>query len=105
MPYLIDTTMDLAKAAERAQVRPQHLAYLTSNASLVLAAGAKLEDDGLVGSGSFYLVELETRAAAEAFLADDPYAQFGLIASATFTRVRKGFFDHRQVLAAGTGTP
>ena len=54
MPYLIDTSIDPAKAAERAQVRPRHLAYLSSKASLVLAAGAKLEDDGSAGSGSFY---------------------------------------------------
>jgi uncharacterized protein len=104
MPYLIDTTIDPTKAIERAQLRPRHLAYLNSKAALLLASGAKLEDDGSVGSGSFYLVELETRAEAEAFLAEDPYARAGLISAATYTRVRKGFFDHRQVQAA-VGTP
>jgi uncharacterized protein len=97
MPFLIDTETDGSRAAERDATRPQHLAYLNDAGAVVLAAGAKLADDGTVGSGSFYLLDVETRAEAEAFLAADPYALAGLIRSAALTRVRKGFFAGRQV--------
>jgi uncharacterized protein len=97
MPFLIDTVIDPSQAAEREAARPQHLAYLNEAAVLVLAAGAKLQDDGSVGAGSFYLIDVETRAEAEAFLAADPYARAGLIRAASLTRVRKGFFAGRQV--------
>ena len=103
MPYLIDTVIPAAKTAERDAIRAEHLAYLEANVGVLLAAGAKLEDDGRVGPGSFYLVDVESRAEAERFIAGDPYAKAGLITSMTLTRVRRGFFNHARATPAAPG--
>lgn len=96
MPYLIVTTIPSRHAAERDAARPDHLAYLEGAVAVILAAGAKLEEDGAVGDGSFYLVDVESRAEAEAFIEGDPYRQRGLVEDVTLTRVRAGFFDRRR---------
>ncbi len=97
MPYLIDTVIPPSRATERNAVRPQHLAYLEANKELLLACGAKLADDGSAGDGSFYLLDVESRADAEAFISRDPYCALGLVASMTLTRVRKGFYNYERV--------
>jgi uncharacterized protein len=98
MPYLIDTTIPADRARLREGARPAHLAYLEANAERLLAAGAKLPDADAADDGSFYLIEVETRHEAELFLAADPYMLTGLITAARYTRVRKGFFNHRRVV-------
>ena len=96
MPYLIVTSIPASKALEREQVRPDHLLFLESSVDIILAAGAKLLDDGAVAEGSFYLLDLETRAEASAFIERDPYVERGLVTEITLTRVRSGFFDRRR---------
>ena len=94
MPFLIDASDAPGKAELRQQVRPEHLEYLTRNVGLLLAAGAKLSDDGAKPLGSFYLVNLEERPAAQAFIDGDPYVRNGVFGPIVLTRVRKGFFDY-----------
>lgn len=96
MPYLIETFIPATQDALRNATRPTHVAYLEAHADVVLAAGAKLRDDGTVGDGSFYLLDVETREEAERFVAADPFAQAGLIESMKVTRMRKAFFDRRR---------
>ena len=76
---------------------PTHLAYLEANLPRLLAAGAKLRDDGTTAWGSVYIVDIEDRVAAEAFIAADPFDKAGLFATVAITRWRKGFFDYRRV--------
>ena len=47
--------------------------------------------------GSFYLVDVEDRAAAQAFIDGDPYVRNGVFGPITLTRVRRGFFDRARV--------
>lgn len=96
MPYLIETFIPPTHDAMRNATRPTHVAYLEAHVDVVLAAGAKLRDDGTVGDGSFYLLDVETREEAERFVAADPFAQAGLIERMTVTRMRKAFFDRRR---------
>lgn len=71
----------------RVATREAHLAYLGGFADALKLAGPLLgEDDKPIGSALF--VELEDRAAAEAFAANDPYAQAGLFASVDITGFR-----------------
>jgi uncharacterized protein len=93
MPFLIDATDKPGQLALRQQMRPDHLEYLNGQVHLLLAAGAKLSDDGATPQGSFYLLDVDERAAAQAFIDADPYMRNGLFASVTATRVRKGYFD------------
>ena len=65
----------------RAENREAHLAFLKSRPEAVRAAGPFLTEDGTGMVGSLLIVEAADRAAAEALLADDPYAKAGLFAS------------------------
>lgn len=64
----------------RAEERPRHHAYIVDPALpvRVRVAGPTLDADGQIRNGSCFIIEAEDMAAAEAFVADDPYSQAGL---------------------------
>jgi hypothetical protein len=96
MPYLIDATDKPDSHALRKQHRPAHLRFLDDNVGRLIAAGAKLADDGASAWGSIYILDVDERAAAEAFIVADPFSLAGLFASVAITRWRKGYLDfHR----------
>ena len=97
MPFLIDATDAPAMSDLRQRMRSEHLAFLNQRVHVLLAAGAKLADDGAGPIGSFYLVDVEDRAAAQAFIDGDPYKRERVFGSVTLTRVRKGYFDFARV--------
>lgn len=97
MPYAI-IAQDRSDGAEiRRDKRPEHLDYLEANKHLLLAAGAQFADDGTTPIGSILLVDVDDRAAAEQFAANDPFGQAGLFASVTIVPWRKVFFDKERV--------
>jgi uncharacterized protein YciI len=96
MPFVIDATDKPEAEALRASTRAEHLAYLEANVSRLLAAGAKLRDDGTTAWGSVYLLDTDERAEAEAFIAGDPFSTAGVFAEVAITRWRKAFFDRRK---------
>jgi uncharacterized protein YciI len=98
MPFLIETWDKPDGQPLRQQHRAEHLAFLAENASRLLAVGAKLSDDGSDGGGSFYIVDVDTREEAEAFLAADPFSIAGLPARHTATRWRKAYLDGKSYL-------
>lgn len=57
--------------------RAAHLEYVSARAELVRMGGPLLDDDGGM-NGSLLVIDTPDRAAAEAFLAGDPYAKAGL---------------------------
>ncbi|WP_270255331.1 YciI family protein [Kocuria marina] len=93
MPYLIETY----DAPERAHVRheryQEHLDFLTEHKHLLLACGAKLSDDGQAADGGVYLVDLNTREEAEAFIASDPFTHGNLFREIVVRRWRKAYLD------------
>jgi uncharacterized protein YciI len=95
MPFLIDATDKPDSAELRAKTRPEHLEFLKASLPKLLAAGAKLSDDGATSWGSAYIVDVETRAEAEAFINADPFTKAGLFGAVNITRWRKGFFDFK----------
>ena len=98
MPYIVETHHRPDTEAQRNELRPTHLAYLDANEAKLLVAGAKLHDDGSVASGSFYILDVEERAAAEKLMNDEPYTRAGLCERIVYTRWRKGYFNFaRQV--------
>lgn len=99
MPYMIETWDGPARAELRQKTRPAHMAYLDANIAKVLAAGAKLSDDGETASGTLYIIDTDSRAEAEAFLAADPFTQAGLPEKTTVIRWRKGFFNYENKVA------
>ena len=91
MPYIIETFDKPHHQAVRQQHRPAHLDFLAQNAQLLLACGAKLHDDGSDMGGGLYVVNLDTREAAQAFIESDPFYQADLFAEVRITRWRKAY--------------
>jgi uncharacterized protein len=97
MPYMIDATDKPESAALRAGARPKHLDYLDSNLARLIAVGAKLRDDGETVWGSFYIIDVDDRASAEAFIQNDPFSKAGLFGKVEISRWRKGFLDGKKI--------
>lgn len=98
MAYMIET-FDKPGAAElRAATRDRHLEYLETHKALLLACGAKLNDDGSGAGGGLYVVDLETREEAEQFIAADPFSTVALFERVVIQRWRKAYVDGRSHL-------
>ncbi|HUF19668.1 MAG TPA: YciI family protein [Burkholderiales bacterium] len=98
MPYAIQTRDKPGTAQLRADTRAAHIDYLTKHKDLLLAAGALIEDDGTGGNGGILIVDTDDRAAAEKFIADDPFSRAGLFEKVTVTRWRKAFFNKERLI-------
>lgn len=91
--------MDIADSLERRlAARPAHLAHLQdlqTEGRLVMAGpmpAIDAPDPGPAGfSGSLIVAEFESLAAAEAWLAADPYVTAGVFASTWARPFKKGF--------------
>ena len=69
--------------ALRQRVRPEHKAYLALVAERMAFAGPLVSDDGATMLGSLLAIDFESRAAAQAWLAKEPFTLAGLYASAS----------------------
>src|SRR5215813_78161 len=61
-----------------AQIMDAHWRYELANRAIILAAGSLRDDDGVTKTGSLLVLDVETRAEAEAFFANDPASKAGL---------------------------
>lgn len=93
MPFLIETFDKPDHADVRARERAAHLAYLAKHEPLLLACGAKLNDDGSTAGGGIYIVDLDTREETERFIAEDPFSLAGLFERVSIVRWRKAYVD------------
>ena len=75
-------------AALRAQVRPEHKAYLAQVADRIAFAGPLVDDDGETMAGSLLVIDFADRAAAEAWLRDEPFTRAGVYAAASVRAFR-----------------
>ena len=74
--------LDRADGADlRQRVRPEHKAYLAQVAERIAFAGPLTHDDGVTMIGSVLAIDFDGRAAAEAWLAAEPFTRAGLYAS------------------------
>lgn len=98
MPFMIVADDLPGMADKRAKVRPEHIAYLEANLDKLIAAGARLSDDGRTAIGSLYVIDTDSREEAEQFIRNDPYIREGVFAGFTATRWRKGVFDGKSFI-------
>ena len=84
--YCIDKA---GSAALRDQYMRPHREHLDQRSSILVLAGATLTDDGSAASGSLFIMNVPTRAEAEAFSAGDPFTKAGIFERITITRMRK----------------
>ena len=76
--------IDRPGAAElRQRVRPEHKSYLAAVAERIAFAGPLVADDGQTMIGSLLAIDFDSRAAADAWLADEPFTRAGVYASRT----------------------
>ena len=61
-----------------AQIMDAHWQYELANRDIILAAGSLRDDDGVTKTGSLLVLDVATRAEAEAFFANDPATKAGL---------------------------
>ena len=98
MPYAIQFTDKPGSAELRAANRPAHLDYLTAHKHEILAGGALTDDAGNGGHGGIIILATDDRAAAERFVAEDPFTKAGLFEKIVVTRWRKAFFDGERLV-------
>ena len=67
-------------AALRQRVRPEHKAYLAQVADRIAFAGPLTLDDGATMIGSVLAIDFDSREAAQAWLAAEPFTRAGLYA-------------------------
>lgn len=79
MPYVMICKDAPGKLAVRLANRDAHLAY-AAETGVVTLGGPLLDDEGAM-AGSMLVLDVATRAEAEAFAAADPYAKAGLFDS------------------------
>jgi uncharacterized protein YciI len=98
MPYAI-VFFDKENSAElRLKLRPAHVDYMKANLPRVIASGGLLTDDGETGQGGVIILDTDSRAEAEAFVAGDPFFTGGLYGNYTVTRWRKAFLDRKSYI-------
>ncbi|SFD89905.1 YciI family protein [Methylobacterium sp. 13MFTsu3.1M2] len=98
MPYMIETFDKAGSLDVRRANRAEHLFYLDRIKDRLLACGAKLNDDGSDAGGGLYVVDVETRAEAEALIHADPFYKVGLFERVEIRRWRKAYLDGRSYL-------
>ena len=75
------TLLDKPEAADlRQRVRPEHKAYLAAVAGRIAFAGPLMSDDGKTMIGSLLAIDFDSRDAALAWLAEEPFTRAGLYA-------------------------
>lgn len=93
MLFIVLTTDHPNSGHIRTENRPEHIDYLNGFGDKIAAGGATMSDDGESVTGSFLLVDVEDRAAAEDFARGDPFAKAGLFAKTEIRRWRKLIFN------------
>ncbi len=81
-------------APDAAEKRPLHVEahwdYLRAAQDRMITAGPYFSADGKTRIGSMFIVDFPDRAAAEAWIAEEPFTQHGIYASHTIH-----VYDHR----------
>jgi uncharacterized protein YciI len=77
-------------AEKREKGLQPHLDYLHSQKGILVLSGATLSDDGKDYTGSLLIVNVDSRAAAQAFVDGDPFQKAGMFMNVKITRMRKG---------------
>ena len=90
MLYIIYQIDKPDSEALRAPAREAHFAYLERHKDILVLGGAPLADDGDARLGSVLIINVPSRAAAEAFSADEPLRKAGVFQSVTISRMRRG---------------
>jgi uncharacterized protein YciI len=90
MLYIIYQTDKPGGEDIRAATRDAHFAYLDAHEDILVLGGAMLGADGKTRTGSVLIVNVEDRAAAEAFSENEPFRKAGLFDRVEINHMRRG---------------
>jgi len=90
MLYIIYQVDKPDAKALRERTREAHLAYLDRHKDILVLGGALLADENDTRLGSVLIVNVPSRAAADAFSENEPFRKAGLFESVSVTRMRRG---------------
>jgi uncharacterized protein len=92
MLYISYGVDDPAKAYVRAATKEAHFAYLEQHKEKLVLGGALLADDSATPGriGSVLIINVPSKAAADAFFNNEPFFKNGLFSSRSVTRMRRG---------------
>jgi len=65
-------------AALRQRIRAEHIEYMMVVLDKTAFGGPLLDDDRKSTIGSIFAIDFESRAAADAFIREEPYTKYGL---------------------------
>ncbi|KCX36316.1 YCII-related domain protein [Acinetobacter sp. 263903-1] len=91
MPYVVETWDKIDHQLLRKKLRQDHLDYLNQNLELLLACGAKLDDNGQDLGGGIYIIDVASREAAQKFIEQDPFYIGGAL---LHKAILEGFFSN-----------
>lgn len=74
----------------RGENREDHFAYLAAHEDILILGGATLADESDARTGSLLVINVPSRAEADAFAAGEPFNRAGLFSSYTVSRMRRG---------------
>jgi len=77
-------------AALREKGLQAHLDYLHSQKKILVLSGGTVSDDAKQFTGSLLIVNVGSRAEAQAFVDGDPFTKAGMFTDVKITRMRKG---------------
>jgi uncharacterized protein YciI len=81
--------------ALRQELMPAHLAWLDQERERVLVGGSLRHEPGQAPVGALWVMEIESKAAAEALLQQDPFYTGGLRESWEILHWSKAFEDRK----------
>jgi uncharacterized protein YciI len=90
MLWVIKCKLKPNSEAAREKAGPSHLAYMKASKDVLVLAGSTRSEDGKDVTGCLFLVNVNSRAEAQAFLDGDSYMQAGVLIDIEYTRMNKG---------------
>jgi uncharacterized protein len=97
MTYVIYTRDKSDHGHVRDAHRAAHRAYLAERSDVVWASGGLFEEGADRAGGGLIIVDLESRADAEAFVLADPFARAGLFEHVDVWRWKRTIYLGKQV--------
>jgi uncharacterized protein YciI len=76
----------------RVKLRDAHFEYLHKQDDKLVLAGAMIAEDGKTRTGSVFIINVKSKAEAEAFSSAEPFRKGGLFQSTQISHMRKGQF-------------
>ncbi len=94
--YVVQCRDRADSAALRTATLAAHRAYVDTWESSITLSGPLITEGGEVRIGQFYVLHIESRSAAEEFIANDPFTKAGLFTSVEVTRIQLRFLGGRR---------